>query len=200
MSEVGENGDFNRDTESTELGEGMAGDLQDEKLRLLFGNLEDAAVQSKGVYGGHVAKLWGEVIYTPSDGGHEASLVTGVVQHIPNHKASGSLAIRTSNTNHAELLAGVVELEFGGNRLSEVVGKHGGIIKWEFLQGLFHSIIIARDGGCGGTRLLVFGDTANEFSRVAGGARCPQIVIIIYINALNGGTASGGRGGPPTTG
>ena len=79
VSEVGEDGDFDRDTEGAEFGESVGGDFEDEEFGALVGDLPNALVQGKSINSGHMAEFGLEFIYTVGYGGHEAGFVAGVV-------------------------------------------------------------------------------------------------------------------------
>ena len=77
-------------------------------------------VEGAGV-GGVVSKAgFGAIDPAPSDGSEEASFVTGVAEHFPDHERCGGFTVGAGDSNDAEVLGGVVMLLRGGKSLEPV--------------------------------------------------------------------------------
>ena len=87
-----------------------------------------------------MAKLRGEVINAPSDGGHETSLKTGGAKHVPNHETGSSLTVSAGDTDDVEAARGMVEFNAGHNGLRKMIGKDDLVVKREFFERFFHRV------------------------------------------------------------
>ena len=82
-----------------------------------------------------------QLIYAISNGRHESNLEASMAKHLPNHKTGRGLAIGASNADNSEVFGWMVIFCTCDNRLSEMIGKNGLIVKWEFFEGLFHDYL-----------------------------------------------------------
>lgn len=135
MGDVGENGDFDGDAKSAELGEGVRSGFEDEKFGTRVCDGTDAFVKDFNTFSSHMFKLLvkragvetdvDDLVFVaidtaPRDGGEEAGFVAGMVEHFPNHERSGSLAISTGDSDDAEMLGGEVISAGGVHSLEPV--------------------------------------------------------------------------------
>ena len=150
VSEVGEDGDFDRDTKSTKFDKGVRGNFENKKFGAGFLDIFDTLIKHKNIRGGHVRGgvvkgfrveasirgIRGGIVThaTPSNGSDKAGFMSGRVEHFPNHEAGSSLAIGAGNRNDAKLTTGPMMLSAGNDRPNVMVGKNGLIVKRKFLE------------------------------------------------------------------
>lgn len=87
-----------------------------------------------------MAKLRGEVINAPSDGGHQASFITSRAKHVPDHETGSSLTVSAGDANDVEVARGMVEFNAGDDGLRKMIGKDDLVVKREFFERFFHRV------------------------------------------------------------